>query len=71
LKLFIDNNFDEKSEVLEDTNPRFANMDVTFDIREANAKLDIFKMESDFIHSYDNIEKTLPGDQGENIFIKK
>ena len=71
MKFFIDNNIDEKSDVLEDSNPRFSNIDVTFDIREANAKLDVFKMEDNFIQSYENIEKTLPGNGNENIFIKK
>jgi hypothetical protein len=55
---------------LDETNPRFANMDISFDIKEANAKMDIFKMDSDFITSFDNIDKTLPGNLNDNIFMK-
>jgi hypothetical protein len=45
-------------------------MDISFDIKEANAKMDIFKMDSDFITSFDNIDKTLPGNLNDNIFMK-
>jgi hypothetical protein len=71
-KLFADNNFDEPSEVLEDTNSAFMTMDLNLEINSAKANLNIFKMNRDFVgEDREEIIKELPGYKGSNSYLEK
>lgn len=69
-KLFADNNIDEPSEVIEDTNSDFANMELNLEINSAKANLNIFKMNRDFVgDNREEINNELPGYHNGNEFI--
>ena len=63
MKVFIDNNFDEESSVLPDTNAKFNNIDINLNIDSGKARMDIYKMMDNFIDETDveRIIRELPG----------
>ncbi len=71
-KLFADNNFDEPSEVLEDSTSSFMTMELNLEINSAKTNLNIFKMNRDFVgDDCEEIIKQLPGYNGQNSYLEK
>jgi hypothetical protein len=71
-KLFADNNFDEPSEVLNDSNSAFMTMEMNVQINSGKVDLNIFKMNKEFVgENREEISKELPGYHGANNYIEK
>lgn len=65
IKVFVEGNIDEKSSVLQDTNPRFDNIDFNLNIDSGSGRIDLFKIPDTFGENAEHIMNILPGNTGE------
>ncbi len=60
MKLFVDNNIDEKVEVYKDTLSKFDNIELDFNINSGKGNVNIFKMDEKYTEKFLHIDKNLP-----------
>ena len=61
-KIFVDNNFDEDSKILDEPKSAFDNIDIEVVINKADASMDMYDMPKEFALSYERIKDKLPGE---------